>query len=75
MNRDMVRRWNERVSTPDTVYHLGDFALGDPAMYPAYRKQLNGSIIPVRGNHDARMESVISWKRRFQIDSLAAVSI
>lgn len=60
MGFDMARRWNERVAPTDTVYHLGDFAMGDPEMYPAYRQKLNGQTILVRGNHDLKMESVMS---------------
>jgi calcineurin-like phosphoesterase family protein len=60
MNYDMARRWNERVAPTDTVYHLGDFAMGDPERYPGHRHALQGQIILVRGNHDdSKMESVM----------------
>jgi len=63
MDAELIRRWNERVSPEDTVYHLGDFqfknsaggnqneglALADKNHY---WKQLNGHIVHFRGNHD-----------------------
>lgn len=52
MTEELVRRWNEKVSTSDTVYHLGDFAMGDKQQIPKLRASLNGNIILVKGNHD-----------------------
>lgn len=52
MNRELVRRWNDRVALRDTVYHLGDFAFGPKPAIAAWRRRLNGRIILVRGNHD-----------------------
>lgn len=53
MNTEMAKRWNARVRPSDTVYHLGDFALGPKDLWAGYRKFLNGRIIFTRGNHDA----------------------
>lgn len=52
MNRVMVERWNARVKPEDTVYHLGDFALGSGADLDGHRAKLAGNIILVKGNHD-----------------------
>lgn len=49
MDAELILRWNEVVSDRDTVYHLGDFCLGNPTRY---LRQLNGDIQFVRGNHD-----------------------
>lgn len=46
MNSELVRRWNNKVSPNDTVYHLGDF--GDYN----YVKKLNGHIILICGNYE-----------------------
>src|SRR3972149_2927673 len=52
MNREMITRWNAVVDPEDTVYHLGDFALGKVSEWPAIFRQLNGSKkILIRGNH------------------------
>lgn len=49
----LIQRWNERVSSEDTVYHLGDFCFKKNGMGAKfYLSQLNGKIIVVRGNHD-----------------------
>jgi calcineurin-like phosphoesterase family protein len=53
MNDGLTERWNARVGTEDTVYHLGDFALGQKVLWPEYRKRLNGRIVFIEGNHDA----------------------
>lgn len=52
MNAELVRRWNERVSINDTVYHLGDFTLGIE-LFP-WIEQLAGNIKIVPGGHDIR---------------------
>jgi calcineurin-like phosphoesterase family protein len=59
MNADLTRRWNEVVAPDDTVYHLGDFAMGLPDLWPGYRASLNGAIVLVRGNHDRHLRRVV----------------
>jgi calcineurin-like phosphoesterase family protein len=55
MNEDLIERWNEVVKKGDLVYHLGDFAFGDPT---PFRKRLNGQIILIEGNHDHMSKKV-----------------
>ena len=53
MNREMITRWNAVVGPEDTVYHLGDFAMGKSSEWPGFLRQLNGARkILIRGNHD-----------------------
>jgi len=52
MNREMIRLWNASVTPLDTVYHIGDFAMGPAALIPEYRGALNGRIVLILGNHD-----------------------
>lgn len=52
MNQTLVGKWNAKVKPTDVVYHLGDFALGGLGEAWAVRKQLNGIIHLVLGNHD-----------------------
>jgi len=62
MDRELIRRWNERVKPEDTIIFLGDFCFknssggkeGEGTLNNAehYRKQLNGNIVFIRGNHD-----------------------
>lgn len=61
MNYDFARRWNAVVVPDDLVYHLGDFAMGDPNGWPQYRAPLNGRIVLVRGNHDRKIDGVLDW--------------
>jgi calcineurin-like phosphoesterase family protein len=61
MNRDMIARWNARVQPRDTVYHLGDFAMGLKEEIPGIRRKLNGRIILIRGNHDRSPEQMRAY--------------
>lgn len=50
----MIKRWNETVPVDGLVFHLGDFAFGNPAQY---RTRLNGEIRFIIGNHDRDSEA------------------
>lgn len=52
MNETMIYNWNQRVATDDTVYVLGDFAMGTIAETLPLARQLNGHKILIPGNHD-----------------------
>jgi calcineurin-like phosphoesterase family protein len=59
MDMEIIRRWNERVKPEDTVYHLGDFCFKKRGEkdFNYYRKQLNGQLILLKGNHDSNTGS------------------
>lgn len=44
MDKVLINNWNEVISKDDTVYHLGDFTLGDYTQAINYWDQLNGNI-------------------------------
>lgn len=46
----MIERWNAKVKSQDTVYHLGDVVINKKYLHLASR--LNGRKILIRGNHD-----------------------
>lgn len=52
MDEEIIRRWNETVKPEDTVFHLGDIALGDISKSLPKVGRLNGYKIAVIGNHD-----------------------
>lgn len=54
MDEEMIRRWNEVVTPSDTVWHLGDFAMGNQQNVRSIRQRLNGTIHLCWGNHDKR---------------------
>src|ERR1044072_8604621 len=60
MNRQLINNWNSVVKFDDTVYHLGDFAMGPKELWGNYRAALNGRIVFVCGNHDEPRER---WRR------------
>lgn len=55
MNQTLTANWNAAVGPDDTVYHLGDFSMGQPVKY---RERLNGKIILIKGNHDKLSQCV-----------------
>lgn len=65
MEREIVRRWNERVTKQDTVYILGDFCWSaDEKEWVRLLDMLNGSKVLIRGNHDLKNPSNL-LKRQF----------
>lgn len=52
MNREMITNWNNRVSSKDVVYILGDF--GATGLEKQILDQLNGIKYLVKGNHDTQ---------------------
>ena len=52
MNTQLVHRWNQRVAYNDTVYVLGDFAMGKIAETLQLVRLLKGHKILIPGNHD-----------------------
>ena len=51
-DEEVIRRWNEVVTSEDTVYVLGDLMLNDNAHGIECLKRLNGQIHICYGNHD-----------------------
>lgn len=61
MNERMVENWNAVVGTHDTVYHLGDFAMGKLDDSLKFFHRLNGSKHLVAGNHDGNRTKKLPW--------------
>lgn len=55
MNREIIRRHNERVKPGHTVFHLGDFRMSNqgPNVHELMG-MLNGNHVFIAGNHDKR---------------------
>ena len=54
MDEHLIQQWNSVVPQDGLVFHLGDFAFGDPSKY---RPRLNGQIRFIIGNHDRDSEA------------------
>ena len=54
MNEALINNWNSVVNPDDTVFHLGDFAIGGSQLWNETLNRLNGDIILVQGNHDRK---------------------
>lgn len=52
MDRELIRRWNERVRDRDTVYICGDFCYRNQTPAAHYLRRLRGRKILLAGNHD-----------------------
>lgn len=66
MDAELIERWNNTVRPEDTVYHLGDFALGTVANREhSGAWALNGTIHFIEGNHDSRARDIQSRTKRF----------
>jgi len=70
MNEALVDLWNGQVATEDTVYIVGDFAMGKVAETIKYARRLRGRKVLVMGNHDRphpimhkRDETTAEWYR------------
>lgn len=63
MDRELVRRWNERVEPADTVWVLGDVALGPIQRSLDLVGGLGGEKHLVSGNHDRCWPGNRKWER------------
>lgn len=61
MNDALVYNWNQVVTPTDTVFVLGDVAIGRTGLGQVAR--LNGTKILVAGNHDSCWEKHKRWRR------------
>lgn len=52
MNEALVDNWNSVVTPQDVTYILGDVSFGKPDETRSIIRQLNGSKILIKGNHD-----------------------
>lgn len=52
MDYEILTNWNKKVKKDDTIYHLGDLALGDKEEFFELSKNLNGKKYLIKGNHD-----------------------
>jgi calcineurin-like phosphoesterase family protein len=52
MNETLIGNWNQRVANGDSVYILGDLAMGKIAETIRLVEHLNGRKLLVPGNHD-----------------------
>ena len=69
MNEEIIKRWNALVTPEDTVYHLGDVALGKIDDSLACVGRLNGHKILVDdGNHDRPFMSRGKAKYDYWVD-------
>ena len=62
MNRELIARWNAKVSPRDTVWFLGDFAMTNNRQHLQELFQaLNGGKNLIQGNHDHKRTRQLNW--------------
>lgn len=71
MEAALIANHNALVAPDDTVYFVGDFALGDRKVSVPIVQQLNGNITLIAGNHDDcfQVRSKAVKAREFYIES------
>lgn len=52
MNREMIEKWNNKVTDDDVVYILGDISFGGAERTAEILESLNGDKVLILGNHD-----------------------
>jgi len=68
MNETIIQRWNERVMSGDTIYHLGDFGLAreyEMSYLLNILKRLRGNIVFIEGNHDKKTRLMKEYFYRY----------
>lgn len=64
MNKYILDCWNNTIDKNDTIYFLGDFALGQcdkAVVYEEYSKLLNGKLFFLKGNHDQSYINLVNY--------------
>jgi calcineurin-like phosphoesterase family protein len=70
MHLTLIENWNSVVQDEDIVFYLGDFAFKDRGEDVWFRKQLNGKIYFIMGNHDkVRNISQLGFEKIFGDDT------
>lgn len=59
MTEGLVANWNAVVKPADTVFHLGDFAMGPKVHHKSFFERLNGKKLLIRGNHDQSHQKML----------------
>lgn len=78
MNEAIITRWNERVEPGDTVWVLGDVALGPIEHSLALVPRLHGHKILVAGNHDRcfagyKVAQRLGWVERYRAAGFSGI--
>ena len=59
MNETFIKNWNSKISKEDLVYFVGDFAFCGTEKMTEILRQLNGTKILIKGNHDKKPELML----------------
>lgn len=73
MNEYIIAKWNSVVAPDDTVYILGDVAMGQIEFAPALIRAMNGKKYLVRGNHDYTLAARIHKQQEGYTDLFEGV--
>ena len=65
MNHAIISRWNEKITSADHVYVLGDVCFANAQAAASILRCLNGTISLIKGNHDRKLLKEASFRDRF----------
>jgi len=71
-DKDLIKRWNEKITPDDTIYILGDIMLGDNEYGLHCFCQLPGHIIIIRGNHETNKRWKV-YQKGLNVDSVELI--
>ena len=60
MDTLLIQNWNQKVQPEDLVYHLGDVSFHKKERTREILRQLNGTKICIRGNHDFKPTAMMN---------------
>ncbi len=66
MNEALIENWNSVVDPKDTIYHIGDFGIGNTSDLLKIFNKLNGCKFLVKGNHDKKNVYNLPWQHQYQ---------
>ena len=74
MNNEILLRWNSRIKQEDSVYLLGDVALGHKNRCKELLDRLNGKIYLIRGNHERSVLNPVCQPRFEWVKALETIT-
>lgn len=66
MDKELIRRWNDKILPKDEVFILGDLTLKGPRKANMLLEQLQGRKYLIKGNHDGYVDRAAFHREHFQ---------
>lgn len=72
MDNSLIVNWNNKISSTDDIYILGDFSFGDKDYTLKLLNKLNGNKFLIKGNHDyvlkdSEVRNKFAWVKDYYV--------